>query len=812
MAGLTPDELSKLTAQLAEAAKLQEKLTSGLDGYNEVLKLVRSNFRDIKNVNKEISGLDKDILKIQEKIASATGAEKDELIEKEEALKASKAILDAQYKAMLAQNKALTSQLNLTNTLESTFSSILKGGKNIAKTMWAQVGYLTEQSKAVKATELSMGVLSKQSAAFSANIFRASLTTNKLGVSAKELAEIQGRYSNEIGRAVPLTEQGLIAMTELAKGTILGTDGATQMAASMFNFNISAERTRDLVEETLNNAHSMGVDASKATKNIEKSLRLANKYHFKGGVKAALQMANAAAKTKMDMESVAGFAEKLFTPEGAIDMSAQLQVLGGEWAKLADPFALMYKARTDLKGLGDDIAKAAASTAQFNKVTGEVDISPLELHRLREVANATGLEFDNLAESARNLAKIKEVKTRITGAIDPELKDYIASTADFDEEKKQFYITLDGKTKTYVNDLHNISSANIKSQLDAQKKEKATLEQRAKQAQTWDDAWNNIVNTLKSSLLPAFDTLQGGLTGALQNFSDWMTKNKVAEKIFDAGKKIGEFALMVGKWIVDNPIKSIIAAGLLKAGQWIINGVNLGIGFNSVANAGGNGGITDMLSGGKGGKVGGKLRGMSKFGKIAGSLGTMGAGLIGDYAGGEASKAYGNEDTMTGDILSTILGIAGGIGGFALAGPAGAMIGAGAGSALGKFGGDYFSSDAKNENPTPNVPTRLNDFVMRPGEGAVPFSKNDTLVGAKPGGPIDKLLGSTNSGITPGAIEISFKPLKIEFGDLILKTDAGSAKIDILSDSKLIRDLSKMINEQLRMAIGGGKLNPNPVR
>jgi len=34
-------------------------------------------------------------------------------------------------------------------------------------------------------------------------------------------------------------------------------------------------------------------------------------------------------------------ADKLFDVEGAVDMSAQLQVMGGAWAKLADPFKLM---------------------------------------------------------------------------------------------------------------------------------------------------------------------------------------------------------------------------------------------------------------------------------------------------------------------------------------------------------------------------------------------------------------------------------------------------------------------------------------
>jgi hypothetical protein len=54
------------------------------------------------------------------------------------------------------------------------------------------------------------------------------------------------------------------------------------------------------------------------------------------------------------MDFAAGMSDKLWDIEG--DMSAQLQVMGGAWAKLADPFHLMYMARNDMKGLTEEIA------------------------------------------------------------------------------------------------------------------------------------------------------------------------------------------------------------------------------------------------------------------------------------------------------------------------------------------------------------------------------------------------------------------------------------------------------------------------
>lgn len=65
-----------------------------------------------------------------------------------------------------------------------------------------------------------------------------------LGANAKDLAGYQKDYSEQIGRATVLTDQGLEAMTEMAKGTTLGAEGAVRMASEMDNFGLSVMATR----------------------------------------------------------------------------------------------------------------------------------------------------------------------------------------------------------------------------------------------------------------------------------------------------------------------------------------------------------------------------------------------------------------------------------------------------------------------------------------------------------------------------------------------------------------------------------------
>lgn len=52
-------------------------------------------------------------------------------------------------------------------------------------------------------------------------------------------------------------------------------------------------------------------------------------------------------------------------------------------------------------------------------------------------------------------------------------------------------------------------------------------------------------------------------------------------------------------------------------------------------------------------------------------------------------------------------------------------------------------------------PAPVNDFISRPGQKAQRFSSNDTLVGYKPGGPIDKATGSGTGGPTQVVININ---------------------------------------------------------
>lgn len=811
--------------RLAEYVRLSEKAKESITDYAEVakkiseLKAQRSFFQKqetrthnkILDYTKKIEQGEKNLSNLQgQKLIDA----KDEL----EVLKKKKKITikdnhlaQERYETAKDLGGELAKHLNLANGMWATLGSTSRVLGTITRNLYKQKDYLLQQQKSVKMTELQMGLLSKQSTGFRNSLYGAAMNTNQLGINTEKLGKMQGNYSSEIGRMVMLSEEGNIAMAELASGTILGSDNAAQFAASMERFGYSVKASKKFMEETLHISHAMGLNSGKVTENLRLSLEKANTYNFSGGVAGVQKMAMLATKFRLDINAVAGMADKLIEPEGAIEMASQLSVLGGEWSKIGDPFNLMFKSRNDMAGLIEDIANAASGTAQFNQETGEFEISSMELHRLRKVAAATGISYGELADSAKQAAKFTRIRASIVGDFDEDVMKYIEAVGEFDGDSKEFKINIDGD-EVFVRDLHQFSNARLKEITQ----ERKNLRQRAQDSKTFDEMLDNIINQFKSTLLPGFDVFSDSVLKGLTNFSEWMIKDDVLGNLQTVGRQIGNMASAVAKLVINNPIESAIALLIGKGAIWLARGRLLGIGFNSATKMGGGGGLNslknpkNLLS--KKPSMLGKGGGATRLMKGAGGL--MAAGSMAF----DGFNNFSNDSLTTGDAIGKTLDQ----NKYALMGAAlgsfipvlGTLAGAGIGSLVdmagssGVMGGDglWGSYDTPQNNSR-----RVNqDFVSRPGQKPIPFSAADTLIGMKKGGGIDNFI-SKNEGTSKknGDLKIFFdRPLIIE-GKVELVSKGQSAIID-LDNPMLIRALSKKVQEELTISLNG-KRNANPI-
>jgi hypothetical protein len=543
------------------------------------------------------------------------------------------------------------------------------------------------------------------------------------------------------------------------------------------------------------------------------NIKLATKLRFKGGIKDIEEISAKAAKFKMDISDIAGFAEKLFTPEGAIDAAAQLQVLGGEWSKMADPFKLMYQARHDMAGFQESIINSTKGIAQFNEQTKQFEISGMEMHRLREVAKATGIDYEKLANTAIEFAKVSKIESKIGFKVDPKYKDFVTSIATFDKNGKiEFHLT-DGKI---IDDITKIS----KSELDKMVLQNKSLKKRAEEARSFDERWNDLLNTFKNLFLPALDGFVTGLRPIIDNFIGAIGGNsKFGESIKSLATSIGSFVGGIAKFAVESPKTAaaiaLVGLGLWETAKWMAMGMSFGLGFNTVAGKS----IGEMFS-----SVVNLFKNAgsatTSYSGMGGISSTVGKGLM--TGGGVALAGQGinmlnnlrdNPNDTTGHYIKSTSNIVtgAGIGGMigTVLSPFTGGLSIPIGYAAGALGGSIY--DAFTNDYTNTKKPEANDFIARPGSKPLTFDSKDTVIGYKDGGPIDKAINGSNNGVSSnGTLNISFEPIKVEFSTLKLESGSGTHELDISHDPILARQLATVIQTELRKAIGGGVLNPNP--
>jgi len=531
---------------------------------------------------------------------------------------------------------------------------------NMVKRAWGELKGLGlfELDKAIKQSALSMGVLSKEGAFYRKNLKDAAAVTNSLGVDVKALAELQSSYSENLGRTVILSKEGAIGMAEMSKMTGLGAEGAAKMAADMDLQGLSAERTAGFVQETLDASSKMGLNATKVLKNVAGGIKLMDKYRFKEGTKGLAKMAQLVTRLGVDMNSVSGMAEKLFNIEGAVEMSAQLNVMGGAFAAMSDPFHLMFMARNDMQGLTEEIAKASQESISFNNATGEFDMSAEGMHRLRIIAEQTGVAYEDLVTMGKNMAKFEKVKTQVGFSIggsdeDKAMLDYISNKSSIGKDgKAEIFI---GGSRKLVSQLTSSDKKLIQSQIAQEE----TMRKRIEDSQSFDEQLTYFIADLKLALLPMIEAFNkpGGLSDSLKDFvKKFNEPGGWKETIQLWAGKIGDFISSVGGWIIEHPKLTaaiwafskaaplIVGAIKLFGGiwdtiKWFKNGIALANGFNSAVSMGGGGGgadgdVPDFGSSSRRGSTSAaaKSRYARRYGKMAtarrfGGLGKYGKGL-----------------------------------------------------------------------------------------------------------------------------------------------------------------------------------------
>jgi len=247
----------------------------------------------------------------------------------------------------------------------------------------------------------------------------------QMGIGADKATETIKALGAEFGTTGMFGKE---ALTELAATSKVTGIEVSNLAENFRNVGVSMYDVGDAMLEVANYAKSVGVSVQAVSKGVVDNLGKMNLYNFENGTKGLTKMAAQAARLGFDMSQTFAVADKVFNPEGAIDLAAGLQRLGVASSALLDPLRAMDLAQNDPEQLQNEIVDLTKTFTKFNQETGKFEILPGEKRRIREIATEMGILPEKLAEMSIKASEFdRKMKSIEFPTANKEEKELIAS-------------------------------------------------------------------------------------------------------------------------------------------------------------------------------------------------------------------------------------------------------------------------------------------------------------------------------------------------------------------------------------------------
>lgn len=328
--------------------------------------------------------------------------------------------------------------------------------------------YIKQQEHAMRGFQVDRGMSSAQYAAFENWMLGQGESFAKFNKTIEDVLKMQSSYTEQSGRAVNFSEHD--NLQSIAVGRLVGDENLINFQSQMQLFNHSVSESADIMYEMYKDVNKMGLSQKKVTKDVLANLKLANKYDFKKGTKGFIELAKWAENARFNLSSLGNIIEKTQSGglEGVITQSAKLQVLGGNFARYADPLGMLNDSLSDPEAYAKRILNMFKGTGKLDRRTGETEFNKTDHIRIRAAAEALGISVEDAKNMIREDNKKSVVKSQMrSSTLSKEQKDAVANKAQRDETTGRWYVnTINGGRIDVSNDqklkanLDNIVSDN----------------------------------------------------------------------------------------------------------------------------------------------------------------------------------------------------------------------------------------------------------------------------------------------------------------------------------------------------------------
>ena len=267
----------------------------------------------------------------------------------------------------------------------------------------------------------------------------------KLGGSFDDIVDAQTALSTQLGRNIMLQSDMYDDLYAAEKVT---GQKMSEINDGFKEAGYSANQAAQGIQGVVDTARSMGVSVIAVTDKVMENIDALHKYNFQGGVDGLAKMAAHATALRIDMKNTLNFAEKVFEPEGAIEVAAAMQRLGVAQSDLLDPLRLMDLSANDPAELQRQMADMASQFVQLNE-KGRFEIMPGAKRQLREIESSMGLAQGSLSKMALGAAELDDKlnKIRFPDFATDEQKEMIANLTEMNDQGEYIIKTEKGDQK-----------------------------------------------------------------------------------------------------------------------------------------------------------------------------------------------------------------------------------------------------------------------------------------------------------------------------------------------------------------------------
>ena len=326
--------------------------------------------------------------------------------------------------------------------------------------------------------------------------------------SSTEIIRLGGSYDDvgkTIGEIALASRRNVIASSEeveemFAASKILG-ESVDKISNSFMDVGMSLQGITDQLDTSISYIQSVGGNVSQIYKKILENTEQLNRFQFEGGVQGLTKMAAQATMLRFDMNETFKLADKVLSPEGAIEVASAFQRLGVSAGALVDPFQLMNMSINDPQGLQDALVDVTKQFTYFDEKTKSFKINPQGVLILREMEQQTGLSAKEMSKLGLAASELDERLSQISPSIkfeNEEDRQYLANIGRMGDGGEYEVKIKDDEGKEETKRLSELTQEEINKLIEEQKAGQDTDKTLMKTAEDQLSLTNLMLNELKA--------------------------------------------------------------------------------------------------------------------------------------------------------------------------------------------------------------------------------------------------------------------------------------------------------------------------